>query len=269
MRIKTIILFSIFGLCICPSYAADIYDKFNEANMLILSEQFPKAKKILNEIHKKNPKNLQITNNLAYIEAKLGNIDGAIKILRDSISNDKHIDVIYKNLTNLYAFQANILYEEALSIKESSENEVSLALVQNLVTNNVKNIDKDKNEENNKTIRSKINQEDVKSFINEWASFWQNKNYKEYFNCYANSYYPKKFKSKDAWKSDRQEKIKNKKNIAIKISNIKIIGFNNKNILVQFTQAYNSDLFSDVVNKHTIMVFSNDSYRITGEYILK
>ena len=267
MRIKTIIFFSIFGLCICPSYAADIYDKFNEANMLILSEQFPKAKKILNEIHKKNPKNLQIANNLAYIEAKLGNIDGAIKILRDSISNDEHIDVIYKNLTNLYAFQANILYEEALSIKESN-NEVSLSLAQNLKTNNLRNINK--NENNNKTIhKRKINPGDVKSFINEWASFWQNKNYKEYFNCYEDNYYPKKFKSKDAWKLDRQEKIKNKKNIAIKISNIKIIGFNNKNILVQFTQAYNSDLFSDVVNKHTIMVFSNDSYRITGEYILK
>ena len=267
MRIKTIIFFSILGLYICPSYAVDIYDKFNEANMLILSEQFPKAKKILNEIHKKNPKNLQIANNLAYIEAKLGNIDGAIKILRDSISNDEHIDVIYKNLTNLYAFQANILYEEALSIKESN-NEVSLSLAQNLKTNNLRNINK--NENNNKTMhKRKINPDDIKSFINKWADFWQNKNYKEYFNCYANSYYPKKFKSKDAWKSDRQEKIKNKKNIAIKISNIKIIGFNNKNILVQFTQAYNSDLFSDVVNKHTIMVFSNDSYRITGEYILK
>ena len=165
MRIKTIIFFSIFGLCICPSYAADIYDKFNEANMLILSEQFPKAKKILNEIHKKNPKNLQITNNLAYIEAKLGNIDGAIKILRDSISNDKHIDVIYKNLTNLYAFQANILYEEALSIKESN-NEVSLSLAQNLKTNNLRNINK--NENNNKTMhKRKINPDDIKSFIKE------------------------------------------------------------------------------------------------------
>jgi len=267
MRIKTIIFFSIFSLYICPSYAVDIYEKFNEANILILSEQFPEAKKILDEIHKKRPQNLQIINNLAYIEAKLGDIDGAIKILRDSISNDKYIDIIYKNLTNLYAFQANILYEEALSIKESNVNEVSLSLVENLITNNVKNIDK--NKENNKTIQSKINQEDVKSFINEWASFWQNKNYKEYFNCYKDSYYPKKFKSRNAWISDREEKIKNKKNIEIKISNIKIIGFDNKNILVQFTQAYNSDSFSDVVNKHTIMIFSNGRYRITGEYILR
>ena len=268
MRIKTIIFFSIFSLYIYPSYAVDIYGKFNEANTLILSEQFSKAKKILNEIHKKKPQNLQIINNLAYIEAKLGNIDGAIKILRDSISNDKYIDIIYKNLTNLYAFQANILYEEALSIKESDENEVSLSLVQNLKTNNVKNINK--NEENNITSTTKkINKEDIKNFINEWASFWQNKNYQEYFNCYEDNYYPKKFKSKNTWKSDREEKIKNKKNIEIKISNIEIIGFNNKNILVQFTQAYNSDSFSDVVNKHTIMTFSNDRYRITGEYILK
>ena len=70
-------------------------------------------------LSKENPDNIQISNNIAYIEAKLGNIDEAIKILRNSITSNEDIDVVYKNLTNLYAFQANIIYEEALSIKES------------------------------------------------------------------------------------------------------------------------------------------------------
>ena len=62
---------------------------------------------------------------------------------------------------------------------------------------------------------------------------------------------PKEFESKKAWKSDRIRKIKNKNNIQIQIKNIKIISNYKKNILIQFTQAYNSDSFSDVVRKHT------------------
>ena len=116
---------------------------------------------------------------------------------------------------------------------------------------------------------SKINPNDAIKFLNEWASFWQNKSFQEYFNCYADSFYPKKFNSKDSWVADRRNKIENKKNISIKISNIKIISFGENNFLAQFTQSYDSDSFSDVVNKHTTVIFENNSFKITGEYILK
>ena len=69
--------------------------------------------------------------------------------------------------------------------------------------------------------------------------------------------------------SDRKSKIKNKNKIDIKIKNINIISDFKDNILIQFTQAYNSDSFSDVVKKHTTAVVSNGDIKITGEYILK
>ena len=53
------------------------------------------------------------------------------------------------------------------------------------------------------------------------------------------------------------------------ISNTKIFGFNNEIALISFTQAYNSDSFSDVVKKHTLISVMNDDLKITGEYILK
>lgn len=64
-------------------------------------------------------------------------------------------------------------------------------------------------------------------------------------------------------------KIKNKNKIDIKIKNINIISDFKENILIQFTQSYNSDSFSDVVKKHTTAVVSNGDIKITGEYILK
>ena len=110
---------------------------------------------------------------------------------------------------------------------------------------------------------------DIKNFIKDWSKYWQNKNYQEYFNSYSQNYFSKKFKSNEAWKKDRKSKIENKKNIEIKISDIKVISFDNKNALVQFTQSYNSDSFSDVVKKHIIISTISRNYKITGEFILK
>ena len=269
MRTKIVISFLLLSMPICQSYAADIAAEFNDAHVLILSEDFLKAKKILMKLHKNNPDNIQVSNNIAYIEAKLGNIDEAIKILRYSITSNKDVDVVYKNLTSLYAFQANSIYEEALSIKES-KNDINLTLVENLIIKNKGISNKDKIYDTKKILyKSKINPEDVKKFINEWAIFWQNKNFEQYFLCYEKNYQSLKFKSNSAWKNDRKNKIKNKNNIEINISNIKIINYDDKNILVQFTQSYNSDSFSDVVNKHFTITLVDEIFKITGEYTLK
>ena len=269
MRTKIVISFLLLNMSICQLYAADITAEFNDAHTLILSEDFPEAKKILVNLLKNNPNNIQILNNIAYIEAKLGNIDKAIKILRNSITSNKDIDLVYKNLTSLYAFQANVIYEEALSIKESKNN-INLTLVENLIPKNKEISNENKTDDAKKILyRSKIDPKDVKKFINEWAIFWQSKNFEQYFLCYEKNYHSLKFKSNSAWKNDRKNKIKNKNNIEINISNIKIINYDDKNILVQFTQSYNSDSFSDVVNKHSTITLVDEIFKITGEYTLK
>ena len=269
MHIKIVISFLLLNISICSSYALDIKERFNDANALILSENFPKAKKILIKLSKENPDNIQISNNMADIEAKLGNIDEAIKILRNSITSNEDIDVVYKNLTNLYAFQANVIYEEALSIKEPKNN-INLTLLENLKTTNKKKFNQVKSDDIKKIpYINKIDPKDVKKFINEWASSWQNKDFKKYFSSYGENYHSLKFKSNSAWKNDRKNKIKNKNNIEIKISNIKFINYDNKDILAQFTQSYNSDSFSDVVNKHFTITLVGEIFKITGEYTLK
>ena len=54
-----------------------------------------------------------------------------------------------------------------------------------------------------------------------------------------------------------------------KVTWLKVFGFNNEVALISFTQAYNSDSFSDIVRKHTLISVMKDDLKITGEYILK
>ena len=270
MHIKIVIFFFLSSLFIYPSYADDVSLKFEEANALISLNNYSEAKEVLEKLLTKNPNNKHILNNLAYIEAKTGNINNAVIILRNAIGNDEEVEIIYKNLTNLYAFQANILYEEALSMKESGSREINLSLIENIViTSNVTSVFKGTLKPAVKERVSEINPIDAIKFLNEWALFWENKSFQEYFNCYADSFYPKKFNSKESWVTDRRSKIKNKKNIKVKISNIRIISFGENSFLAQFTQSYNSDSFSDVVDKHITVALEKNSFKITGEYTLK
>ena len=67
------------------------------------------------------PNNIEIFNNLAVIEAEKGNIEEAIKIFTKSLSLNQNLNTIYSNLTNLYAYRANILYEQALDIENEQK----------------------------------------------------------------------------------------------------------------------------------------------------
>ena len=269
MQTKAIIFFILLALNF-SAYSNDASKNFNEANDLIVSGEFKKGKKILYQILNNNPKNMQVINNIAYAEAKSGNLDKAIEILRSYIRGNDDIDIIYKNLTNLYAYQANIIYEEALSINDSESREINLLLIENFKFDNKSLVSKDMNKNLNNSLEDLyVDQENINSFIFDWATYWQNKDYENYFNCYEENYFPKEFKSKETWKADRKRRIKNKNNIQIQIKNIKIISNYKKNILIQFTQAYNSDSFSDVVRKHTTASLIDGSIKITGEYILR
>ena len=70
MFTKKVSLFIALCLCICPVYSADIIEKFSKSNSLIENNNFKKAKIILKEILIEKPNNMQIINNLAYIEAR-------------------------------------------------------------------------------------------------------------------------------------------------------------------------------------------------------
>ena len=179
MQTKLAILFLLFTLNSLNAYSSDMSKEFNDANALILSGKFVKAKGILNKILEKNPNNMQVINNLAYMEAKSGNLDKAIDLLRSYIRNDDDIDIIYKNLTNLYAYQANIIYEEALSLNETESKDLSLFLIENLKlenkTLNSINLINKKNNEENIVLGEQVTERDIENFIINWARFWGEK----------------------------------------------------------------------------------------------
>ena len=274
VQIKRYIFFIIFCLCTLLHSNQVLSELLNEEFVktynLIKSGNFKDAKLILESLREKNPTNMEIINNLAVVEAESGNIEEAINLLTQSLTFNPNLETIYKNLTKLYAYQANVLYEEALSIDEKKQYNISLKPI-----GKIQRIEKNIEIASKKNIKNEINfdinkqEESVSNLVTLWSKSWEEKKLDKYFKCYLNNYKAKNYSKHSEWKKDREQRIKNKKNIKIEITNFNVIILNEKNSLIEFQQDYKSESFNDKVTKHLILIRHADGWKIAGEYIVR
>ncbi|MEC7885822.1 MAG: tetratricopeptide repeat protein [Pseudomonadota bacterium] len=277
-QIKRYIFFIIFCLCTLLHSNQVLSELLNEEFVktynLIKSGNFKDAKLILESLREKNPNNMEIINNIAVIEAESGNIEEAINLLTQSLTFNPNLETIYKNLTKLYAYQANVLYEEALSIDEKKQYNISLkpiGKIQHIEKVKEKNIEisSKKNIDTEIKINTNDQEESVSNLVTSWSKSWEEKKLDKYFKCYLDNYKAKNYSKHSEWKKDREQRIKNKKNIKIEITDLNIIILNEKNSLIEFQQNYKSDSFNDKVTKHLILIKHKDGWKIAGEYIVR
>ena len=102
------------------------------------------------------------------------------------------------------------------------------------------------------------------SFIQNWASAWENKTIPTYL-----SFYSKEFKGsknhRGAWEASRQHAFKNNKNISIKLSNIQIHQKEKKRVELNFTQEYKSDGYTDTGIKELLVEKKGTDWKIIKE----
>ena len=254
IKLCALTLFITMGI---PNADASNESIFYDSYKLINEGKFKEAEKLLSNLQKLLPNNIEIFNNLAVIEAEKGNIEEAIKILTKSLSLNQNLNTIYSNLTNLYAYRANILYEQALDI-DNEQKPLNLTAVDNL--SKVK-----------KTVveNKSITLSEITDFTNRWAAAWQSKNIPGYLNLYKEGYHTNDIKSNSEWKKDREKKIKNKDKIVINLSNFTEIFSSSHSFLVSFTQSYESNKFKDTVIKHLLITKINNELKISGEFVIR
>ena len=110
----------------------------------------------------------------------------------------------------------------------------------------------------------------VKSIINDWSTAWENKDVESYLSYYTSDYTSEYFDSRQLWKKDRENRIKNKSSIKILISNIDI-EFNieeSEIAFVKFIQNYESDKYKDSVTKKITLIKENNNWKITNEVVI-
>ena len=111
----------------------------------------------------------------------------------------------------------------------------------------------------------------IKSIIIDWENSWENKDIDAYFSFYLEDYSSDYFDSHELWKKDRYERIMKKSSINIDIKNLEIIFDIDENEIanVTFEQRYNSNNYSDNINKRIKLIKKQDYWKIFREEIIE
>ena len=212
-------------------------------------------------------------NNLAVIYAERQELDLAKETLEKAIKTNSSYSVAHVNLGDIYTQMATNAYNMAFEIdKDNKIAKNKLKLITELFNyrpnTNEKSIALAKLEKENIVIITRSKSTDKKNIIKRietWKTAWEDKDLDLYFDSYSENFkYPNQM-SQNQWENYRSDRIVNKKNISINISNIKL-KFKKDIIQAVFYQEYKSTGYQQKSKKTLFFEFQSDDWKIIEEF---
>ena len=112
-------------------------------------------------------------------------------------------------------------------------------------------------------------QETVRVAISQWANSWSSKDVETYIASYASEFKPSRGLSRSAWERGRRKRLSSPTFIKITLSNVEIDFRGEELAKVLIVQKYQSDTYSDKVNKEITLKFVDNKWLITRERVLQ
>jgi len=235
--------------------------------------QIDNAINTYNDLINKHPNLPEPYNNLAVIYAERQELVLAKETLEKAIMTNSSYSVAHVNLGDIYTQMATNAYNMAFEIdKDNKVAKNKLKLITELFNYNPNTKEKSiiiqdtKNNDITKNNRSKSgDKKEIIKRLDVWKTAWENKDLVLYFNSYSSNFkYPNQM-SHVQWEDYRRDRIINKKNIAIGISNIKF-KFSKDIIHVVFYQEYKSTGYQQKSKKTLIFEFQSNDWKIIEEF---
>src|SRR3546814_4870915 len=98
------------------------------------------------------------------------------------------------------------------------------------------------------------------------AKAWASQDVDAFLAMYATDFTPEGGISRETWVAQRRDRISTPKKISVRVIDPKTSDIEDGAVRVSFSQAYESDSFSDTVNKVIELVPVNGSWKIVREY---
>lgn len=99
-----------------------------------------------------------------------------------------------------------------------------------------------------------------------WAAAWSKQDLSAYFTAYADGFVPEGGLSRQAWETQRRDRISGPKEIRVELSDLQVESTGADAARVSFLQDYSSDTFSDSVRKVLDMTRTPGGWKIAREY---
>ncbi len=213
-------------------------------------------------------------NNLAVLYAEFGKLELAKETLEKAILTNKSYSTAHINLGDIYTQMATNAYNKALEI--DNKNKIAhnkLKLITELFNYQPSTEEKkitisklENHQQTNKIPNNKIEVlKEIKETMKIWESAWENRDLEVYLNTYSiNFKYPNNMLKKQ-WEQYRADRILNKKEIIITISNINY-KINKDVVTASFIQNYKSNNYNNSSQKTLVFQYESNHWVILEEY---
>jgi|TARA_B110000037_G_scaffold205913_1_gene251309 hypothetical protein len=235
--------------------------------------QIDNAIKTYNGLINKYPNLPEPYNNLAVIYAERQELDLAKDTLEKAIKTNSSYSVAHINLGDIYTQMATNAYNMAFEIdKDNKIARNKLKLITELFNykpnTNEKSIIVEELDAKIIKIEPRNKSVDKKKIIEKiaaWKTAWEAKDLDSYFDSYSENFkYPNQM-NQEQWEKYRRDRIMNKKEITINISNIKT-KFKKDIVHAIFYQDYKSTGYQQKSKKTLIFEFQANDWKIIEEF---
>ena len=250
-------------------------------SLTLKDEQLAKLENTQKSLQSLTEENNKLKNRLSQTEGSLGELNRSLTLKDEQLAKlDKSLN---KTMTKDLRKENNELknkVEETESLLEDLKQSVTFR------KQNEKNDtqEKERREETVEVVslNKKIDREDslndkpkteleqkkiVELSINQWVNSWSSKDIEAYIASYASEFKPSRGLSRNAWEKGRRKRLANPAFIKITLANV-VVDLRGEDLAkITFRQKYQSDTYSDEVDKEITVKMINDKWLITRERV--
>lgn len=259
----------------------DAEARFTKGLALVKLNRSKDAIRVFADLTRDYPQLPEPYNNLAVLYAAQGDYDKARDALQAAVAKHPSYATAHENLGDIYAALAGAAYGKAAALDAGNQGvRRKLAVINQLDTG----IDvaaapapavaatvpapaaKPAPAEPPKSSESAARDDAALAQVQAWAQAWAHQDLDAYFALYAPEFTPEGGISRESWEAQRRERIAKPKHIAVRVIDPQTSDIEDGAVRVSFRQAYESDSFSDTVNKVLELVPVDGTWKIVREY---
>lgn len=266
----------------------DAEARFTKGVALVKLNRSKDAIRVFADLTRDYPQLPEPYNNLAVLYAAQGDYDKARDALQAAIAKHPSYATAHANLGDIYAALAAAAYSKAATLDTSDQTvRRKLAVINQL--------DTDLPAPNAATATAAVTPAPVAASaaasaaapapaaapksdagvardaavleqVQAWAKAWASQDVDAYLAMYAPDFKPEGGISRETWQTQRRDRISSPKKIAVRVVDPQTSDIEDGAVRVSFSQVYESDSFSDTVNKVLELVPIGGSWKIVREY---
>lgn len=248
----------------------DTEAKFARALILAELKRTDEAIKLLGELTREYPRLPQPYENLAALYVLKGDNDKARDTLQAALAARPDDAATQESLGDVYLALAGDAYSRALRLTPDNQVLGSKLSRLNQLRQAGGNLATDKDRgpaSQGATVEADL--QAATTFINAWAQAWSSKDVEAYLSCYAGDFKPEGGISRSSWTAQRRERIGAAGHIQVQLQHPQVSRIDAHRLRVGFSQAYQSDAYSDHTDKVLELSDVTGGWKIVREALQK